>query len=155
MAPLSWQVHAADEAASAELAQHIATRVAPGTVIALVGPLGAGKTTFVRAFAAALQVFEPAEVASPTYTLVNVYPAPGAALVHLDFYRLDGVESAYALGLEEEIHRPEALVVVEWADKFPELLPQHAIWCTFAFAADGGRNIHVTGVAAPAGASPV
>ncbi|MBC7793447.1 MAG: tRNA (adenosine(37)-N6)-threonylcarbamoyltransferase complex ATPase subunit type 1 TsaE [Clostridia bacterium] len=115
-------------AATRKFARTIASSLVPGSVLAIVGDLGAGKTTFVQALAKALGVLEPSEVLSPTYTLVNEYPLADGLLVHLDLYRLVDIGSAIALGLDEQLHRRDAVVVVEWADKFPDLLPAGATW---------------------------
>jgi len=100
-----------DEAAVAVLATSVVDALAPGTLLVLSGPLGAGKTTFVRALAAALG--SDAEVTSPTYALVHVYPTPRGALVHVDAYRLPDVAALEALGFDE-LRSDAYLTVVEW-----------------------------------------
>lgn len=127
-------------AATRKYAASLAAELRPGSVVAIVGDLGAGKTTFVQALAKALGVLEPSEVLSPTYTLVNEYALADGVLVHLDLYRLVDVGSAIALGLDEQLQRRDAIVVAEWADRFPELIPAGALWLHFAF--DGaGRSV--------------
>lgn len=127
-------------AATKKYAKAVARSLGPGAVLAIVGDLGAGKTTFVQALARALDVVEPSEVLSPTYTLVNEYALEdGGILAHLDMYRLVDVGSAIALGLDEQLHRRDAIVVVEWADRFPELLPKHAVWLHFTSDGSGRR----------------
>jgi len=129
--------------ATRALAKRIAAQLGPGKVLALTGDLGAGKTTFVQALAKALKVAEPREVLSPTYTLVNEYALANGLLVHLDLYRVTDAESAIALGLHEQIHRRDAIVVVEWADRFPELLPDKARWLMLTVRDDGKREATV------------
>ena len=100
---------------------------APGDVLALVGPLGAGKTTLIRGLANALGV-DPASVASPTFALAHTYHGFEATLVHLDLYRLEDSREAEAAGLEEMLYDPEAIVAVEWPERATALLPRHAVW---------------------------
>lgn len=132
-------------AATRKLAKSLAQRMKPGEVLALVGDLGTGKTTLTQALARALQVREDEEVLSPTYTLVNEHIlGSGATLVHLDLYRLTDAESAVALGIAEQLDRRDAIVVVEWADRFPQLVPAHALWVTLRVD-DGGKRTATLG----------
>lgn len=107
------RVALADEAALAAFARDAAARLAPGSLLVLSGPLGAGKTSFVRHLAAALG--SQAEVTSPTYALVHEYPTPAGTLVHVDAYRLQGEAALAALGLDEA-RAYARLTVVEWGE---------------------------------------
>jgi tRNA threonylcarbamoyladenosine biosynthesis protein TsaE len=113
----------------------------------LVGPLGAGKTTFVQGLARGLGVAELSEVLSPTYTLVNEYPTRPKEkirrLVHIDLYRLADGAKAEALGIDEYLHRADAVVAVEWADSQPQLFGPETIWVRFVGA--GERTIEIEG----------
>jgi tRNA threonylcarbamoyladenosine biosynthesis protein TsaE len=113
-----------DLAATRSLARSTAAALPQGQLLVLSGPLGAGKTTFVAALAAALG--SDADVTSPTYTLVHEYPTPRGPLVHVDAYRLDpGVDLDAALDLDAYLTRARA-VVVEWGER---LLAAHpAAW---------------------------
>ncbi|MCK5689011.1 tRNA (adenosine(37)-N6)-threonylcarbamoyltransferase complex ATPase subunit type 1 TsaE [Myxococcota bacterium] len=122
-----------------KLAVEIAAQLKGGEVIALDGPLGAGKTSFVQALAEALGVEDLSEVRSPTYTLVNEYPAEHFVLQHLDFYRLDDRESVEALGLDDSFGERGVVAAVEWADLIPDLIPPEAIWIKIRFNDDGER----------------
>ena len=102
------------------LARQLAADAHAGEVWALVGDLGAGKTHFVQGIAAGLDA--PGPVTSPTFTLVHEYPGGRLPLYHFDFYRLRTADELLALGWEEYADG-DGLTVVEWADKFPELLP--------------------------------
>ena len=103
-------------------------------LIVLRGDLGAGKTTMVKGIAAALGAAEAADVTSPTFTLVHEYVGPKVRLYHLDLYRLEMERELATLGLQEIAEDPDALVLVEWGEKFPsvvaradgEILIQHA-----------------------------
>jgi tRNA threonylcarbamoyladenosine biosynthesis protein TsaE len=113
----------ATRAAGRALARAVDAR---GLVVALAGPLGAGKTLFVKGMAEGLGLAGEA-VASPTFTLINEYPlAPGRAavarLVHADLYRLERPGELEAAGFLDALE-PGVLVVVEWADRLPEALP--------------------------------
>ena len=126
-------------------------RSRPGCVVAFVGELGSGKTTFVRAMAEGFGVVEPREVVSPTYALMNVHPGDALDLVHIDFYRLDDADHVVSLGLEEQLGRDDAVVAVEWADKLPQLLPANAAWITLEWRGPQARCITVRGIDKPRG----
>ncbi|MBL4838116.1 MAG: tRNA (adenosine(37)-N6)-threonylcarbamoyltransferase complex ATPase subunit type 1 TsaE [Kordiimonadaceae bacterium] len=107
-----------DQMATTALAARLAGIVVAGDLIALSGGLGAGKTTFARAFIRALLQDSTAEVPSPTSTLVQTYETSVADVVHTDLYRLQGAEDVYDLGIEDD--RPEAVFLVEWPDRMPD-----------------------------------
>ncbi len=102
-----------------ELAAELAGELGPGTVIALHGDLGAGKTCFVQGYAAALGIDEP--VTSPTYTLIGEYEGR-LPLHHIDLYRLSGPVEALGLGLEEYFD-VNGITAIEWAERAEGLLP--------------------------------
>lgn len=112
--------HSAEE--TFELAYNIGEAINIPTVFLLQGDLGAGKTVFAKGIAAGLDI-DPADVNSPTFTLVNQHEGR-MRLYHLDLYRLeDGAEDLLELGLEEMINDPNAVVLIEW----PERLGARAI----------------------------
>lgn len=107
------------------LARQIIPRLQPGTILALSGPLGAGKTAFVQALARALGAGENPR--SPTFSLVRSYRVkadPIKNLVHVDAYRLDEEKDALALGLDELLLEPGTILAVEWPEKLRNLLPR-------------------------------
>ncbi|HJU20275.1 MAG TPA: tRNA (adenosine(37)-N6)-threonylcarbamoyltransferase complex ATPase subunit type 1 TsaE [Stellaceae bacterium] len=108
-----------DESATAALAARLAVRARPGDVIALKGDLGAGKTTFARAFIHALGGGE--EVPSPTFTLVQLYELDAVTVWHFDLYRLQAPEEAWELGIEEAFAGGVSLI--EWPERLGPLLP--------------------------------
>lgn len=108
-------------------------------MLALVGPLGAGKTAFVKGLAAGLGL-QPREALSPTFTLIHEHPGP-VPLFHADLYRIDGPEEAAELGLEEYAQR-EGILAVEWADRAAGLLPPDTV--TVRFEVLGPRRRRIT-----------
>ncbi len=103
-----------------KLAEKVAQRVREGTVICLEGTLGAGKTLFVQSMARTLGV--QGEVTSPTFNLMNIYEG-FCPIVHFDLYRLNTVEELEDIGFYEYTDFPDGIVFIEWAEKFPEELP--------------------------------
>jgi tRNA threonylcarbamoyladenosine biosynthesis protein TsaE len=119
-----------DEAATAALAARLAAIACPGDVIALEGDLGAGKTTFARAFIRASGVVDE-EVPSPTFTLVQTYEAAQAAIWHFDLYRLTAADEAWELAIEEAFAAGVSLI--EWPDRLGHLLPRHRLQISLEF----------------------
>ncbi len=117
----------------------LAADARPGDVWALAGDLGAGKTHFVQGVAAGMGASGPAT--SPTFTLVHEYPGGRIPVFHFDFYRLENASEALALGWEEYIDDGGGLTLVEWADKFPALLPPGTRWLRFEIGEGDVRRI--------------
>ena len=112
-------------ARTAELARRLAGVLRPGTVICLDGDLGAGKTLFVQNLAASLGV--QGEVTSPTFNLMNLYEDGRLPLVHFALYRLEQEYELDEIGFYDYVENPDGLVLIEWAEKFPECLPEDHI----------------------------
>jgi len=112
-----------------------------GSVVALIGTLGAGKTALVQAVAAA-EGFPRSEVTSPTFVLVNEYPG-ARKMYHLDTYRLAGDDEFLALG-PEEFFESSGLTFVEWADRFPACLPRERLEITIDVTGDESRRFRIT-----------
>jgi tRNA threonylcarbamoyladenosine biosynthesis protein TsaE len=111
-----------------------------GDVVALVGPLGSGKTTFAQGLAVGLGVATDRHVASPTFALVNEHPGR-VPFVHADLYRIKDPAELTELGLDEAFDR--AASALEWADRFPDALPADRLTITFETHPDGGRRLTV------------
>ena len=115
---------------SPEETQHYAAELAkslkPGRVLALHGPLGAGKTCFVKGLAQGLGISKA--VTSPTFTLVNEYRGE-QRMAHIDLYRLYSSDEVLASGLED-YYEPDGLTVIEWAERAKELLPSDTLHVT-------------------------
>ncbi len=122
-------------------ARTLAATLRRGDVLALSGDLGAGKTHFVKGLAAGLGT--TASVTSPTFTLLHEYPGGRLPLYHFDFYRLDDADEALKIGLDEYLDG-DGVCVIEWAEKFPTLLPPHTRWLRFTHREDGARVIEET-----------
>ena len=103
----------------------LALRAQAGDLFALTGDLGAGKSTFARAFIRAAVGNIEAEVPSPTFTLVQSYSGENYAIHHADLYRLEGPDDVYDLALDEE--RDDAVLLVEWPDRMPDNWWQDAL----------------------------
>lgn len=126
-----------------QIAVDFLSQLEDGVVVALVGELGSGKTTFVQAIGQALGV---PRVISPTYNIVKHYHLEGKQgqienLVHLDLYRLGGPEEARSFDLGEIFSQPHDLVMVEWAEKAKKLLPQPHYWVEFKHLGADEREI--------------
>jgi len=119
------------------LGRAAAAGATPGSVFALTGGLGAGKTHWTKGFVSALGAV--GDVTSPTFSLVHEYPSD-PRVFHFDFYRLDSEDELVALGWDEYLEAG-GVVVAEWANKFPALIPPGATWLAFTVDPDGGRTI--------------
>lgn len=135
--PATRAIALADEAATQRLAACVAAEARPRDVIALTGPLGAGKTAFARFFLAALArregVAAPDEVPSPTFTLVQTYRLGSLAVWHFDLYRLARPDDAVELGLDEAL--AEGISLIEWPERLGRLLPRDRLEIALAYAA--------------------
>jgi N-acetylmuramate 1-kinase len=115
----------ANEAATVALAEDLAAVLRPGDTVALVGDLGAGKSTLARALIRALADDDGLEVPSPTFTLVQSYDLPRLTLAHFDLYRLSDADELDELGFDEAI--ADGVVLVEWPDRAGARLPDDAL----------------------------
>jgi tRNA threonylcarbamoyladenosine biosynthesis protein TsaE len=113
----------------------------PGDRIALCGPLGSGKTTFVRGLARGLGV-DPSGVHSPTFTRVHHYRG-AATLVHVDLYRVESLEAYQELGLEAE-EESDSIVVFEWGERLPAGTPHPGIRIDFELESESRRCLRLT-----------
>jgi tRNA threonylcarbamoyladenosine biosynthesis protein TsaE len=113
----------------------------PATVL-LNGNLGAGKTTIAKGIVEGLGVADPDEVSSPTFALVHEY---GGGVFHIDLYRLETVREVESLGLDDVFDRSDAVVLIEWGERFRSLIPGRVI--EIDLLGDGDtREIRVSGL---------
>lgn len=142
---------AVDFAAGLRAARRVLFGLRPGraTVVALSGDLGSGKTTFVKALAAAYGVPQD-DVTSPTFIIMKSYDvssSPAAArsgfkrLIHIDAYRLEHPDQAAQIGWDALVVDPANLILVEWPEKLGERVPKGATRITFRFVDDATREI--------------
>jgi len=122
---------------SLELGRRLAGLARPGDVIALSGPLGAGKTSIARGLLAALGLEE--EAPSPSFAIVQPYEPPEVRfpVLHVDLYRIDDPSEAEELGLDDA--RYDSLLIVEWPERLGEAAWHDALWLSLDVAPDGAR----------------
>jgi tRNA threonylcarbamoyladenosine biosynthesis protein TsaE len=118
--------------------RQVAGNVKPGDVLALTGGLGSGKTRFVKGLVAAVGATTPAT--SPTFTLIHEYSGGRLPIYHFDFFRVEDRQAAERLGLDEYFFG-DGVSVIEWADRFPDLIPQTARWISFETKSETQRAI--------------
>jgi len=122
--------------AMAALGAEFAADARPGDVFALIGNLGAGKTHWTKGFVSAID--PGSAVTSPTFAIVNEYRGGRYPVFHFDFHRLKSPGEVIALGWDEYLEEG-GIVVCEWADLFPELMPKHTCWLEITYQEDGSR----------------
>jgi len=115
----------ASEEETIALGRRIAAELPRRAVVLLIGNLGAGKTTLAKGIVEGLGAASVDEVSSPTFTLIHEY-GDGGRVYHIDLYRLDSAAEVATLGLDEIFDR-EAVVLIEWGERFPEIMPPDRI----------------------------
>ena len=111
-----------------------------GSILALEGELGSGKTQFTKGLVAGLESSAP--VTSPTFTIVHEYPGGRLPVYHFDFFRLENRESVAQLGLDDYFFG-DGVSVIEWPDRFPEFIPEQARWILFEIRSETARMINI------------
>jgi tRNA threonylcarbamoyladenosine biosynthesis protein TsaE len=132
--------HTQSEEETIALGEALAAELPAQALVLLIGSLGAGKTTLAKGIVKGLNAAEPDEVSSPTFTLIHEY---GPGVYHIDLYRLDTAAQVASLGLEEILDRP-AIVLIEWGERFPELMPQERIEIRLRSTGEESRQIEVS-----------
>lgn len=128
------------ETATRALGAELAPLIARGDVVCLAGPLGAGKTTLARGLIA--DFAGEGEVPSPTFALVETYPAPLCPLWHFDLYRLARPDDVYELGFDEALR--DGATLIEWPERIASLIPANALFIRLDHA-PGGRAARIAG----------
>ena len=118
--------------------RRFAENLKPGDVLALTGDLGSGKTQFVKGLSAGLGATTAAT--SPTFTLIHEYSGGRLPIYHFDFFRVEDRQSAERLGLDDYFFG-DGVSVIEWADRFPDLIPETARWISFETKSEIQRAI--------------
>jgi tRNA threonylcarbamoyladenosine biosynthesis protein TsaE len=121
-----------------KLGASAAVKAKTGDVFGLIGTLGTGKTHWTKGFVGKIDPDSP--VSSPTFSIVNEYPGSSKTGFHFDFYRLGSEDELLALGWDEYLDE-HAIVICEWADLFPNLMPANTIWLQISHLPDGSRKV--------------
>lgn len=127
-----------------EIGRAVAAICRAGDVVALVGDIGAGKTTLTQGIAEGLGVRAP--VTSPTFVLVRQYAGDEIDLTHVDLYRLESEAEAKSLDLDECLYDSYGVTVLEWADRFASVLPEQYLVLTIQYDGLEQRSISISGV---------
>ena len=123
-----------------ELGHKIASKIPNGTVIGLLGDLGAGKTTLVRGVAKALHINEV--VQSPTFNIMKLYLKGDRPLIHIDAYRLADLNTD--IGLDEYIGYETGITMIEWPLYIEKLLPKNTLWINITNTGETNRHIEIS-----------
>ena len=122
------------------LGEKLAAELPSKAIVLLIGDLGAGKTTLAKGVAKGLGAAQPEEVTSPTFTLIHEY---SPRLYHIDLYRLDSADQVGTLGLDEIFDR-NAVVLIEWGERFPALMPNDRIEIRLETIDENKRRIAIS-----------
>jgi tRNA threonylcarbamoyladenosine biosynthesis protein TsaE len=117
--------------------------LAAAKLVLLRGDLGAGKTTLVKGIAAGFEAAEEEDVTSPTFTLVHEYRGPRATLYHIDLYRIDTQRELETLALDDLRAEANSILLIEWGEKFPQLLRQRDVEISLQRAGESCRRIRI------------
>ncbi|MFQ5696974.1 MAG: tRNA (adenosine(37)-N6)-threonylcarbamoyltransferase complex ATPase subunit type 1 TsaE [Myxococcota bacterium] len=128
-------------ASTRALGRSLGSLLRAGDVVGLVGPLGVGKTVLAQGLARGLGLEDSAPVTSPTYTLVAEYPTD-PPLHHADLYRVESLQRLWDAGFDD-LFDGRGVVVVEWADRFPEALGRDRLWIRLEIASDCARRLYL------------
>jgi tRNA threonylcarbamoyladenosine biosynthesis protein TsaE len=126
-----------------ELGERIGACLTAGDMVALIGGLGSGKTLFTKGIALGLGLGPETIITSPSFSLVNEYDC-GRVFYHMDLYRLEGLSDLFLTGLEEYLDAG-GVVVMEWADRWPAILPESRVEVRFDILDGQRRDITISG----------
>jgi tRNA threonylcarbamoyladenosine biosynthesis protein TsaE len=135
-----WTVQTEGPDQTLALGRALGQSAQPGLVVALIGPLGAGKTQLVRGVSEGLQVADPRQVSSPTFVLIQEYPGR-LPIYHFDAYRLTSPDQFLRLG-PEEYFESDGVSLVEWADRVAEHLPRGRLDVHITLLGPNRRTLH-------------
>lgn len=119
------------------LGLRIGASLTPGSILALQGDLGAGKTTLIKGIAHGFAQVNPRDISSPTFTYLNIYPGN---IYHFDLYRLRSGEDFVAMGFEEHFDQ-EGLCLIEWPEVILDILPQKTVHIEINYTAEKHREL--------------
>jgi tRNA threonylcarbamoyladenosine biosynthesis protein TsaE len=132
-----YQTQSEDETIA--LGEKLASELPAQAAVLLIGQLGAGKTTLAKGIVKGLGAARPDDVSSPTFTLIHEY---SPSVYHIDLYRLDTPAQVATLGLEDIFDRP-AVVLIEWGERFPDLMPPDRLEINLRATGEFSREIEV------------
>jgi len=135
--------HTTSAGETVDLGRQLGKCLTRGDVISLAGELGSGKTWFTKGVGLGLGIAWDMVITSPSFSLVNEYEGRHT-LFHLDAYRLESLADFLAAGLDEYFYQ-DGVVVMEWADRWPEILPDYRLKCEFVITDDHTRKITMSG----------
>jgi len=137
------QIISVSDQKTREIARSIGEKLREGDILALSGELGSGKTCFTGGLARGLGVDEKYQITSPTFTLINEYPGKHR-LYHFDIYRIKDYTEFEDLGYEEYFSG-QGIVIIEWAEKIAEKLPDETFLINFEYVDENKRRIIIEG----------
>ena len=124
-----------------KLAKNLAKKLGNGGCLGLIGDLGAGKTTFTKKICEYYNITE--NVKSPTFTYVIEYNSGDVPVYHFDVYRINDSEEIYEIGFEDYIGEDGSVVIIEWADKILDEMPENAVFVEINYYSDEAREVAV------------
>ena len=133
------EIHIKNQQETENFGLALAGKLVPGSVVALTGDLGAGKTTLTKAIAKGLGV--QSMVTSPTFLIIQEYKDGRLPLYHFDLYRIDDEEEMDELGYEEYFYG-DGICVLEWADRIRSLLPENTLWIHIKYGKEENERIY-------------
>ena len=125
------------------LAEKFGRNLKAGDVVAFTGPIGSGKTVFIKGVCRALGVKNRDEVKSPTFVLLHLYVGRHP-IQHFDLYRLEREEELEGIGFDDFLSNPEAVTLVEWAEKAGARIPENSFWVQLEVTGPATRRIQIS-----------
>lgn len=142
MIKLPYDIIVESEKETESVAKSFTENILPGDIILLTGNLGSGKTFFVRSFCSTLGIIN---VSSPSFAIVNEYEGK-KKVYHFDFYRIKNLFELYDIGIDDYINNMDAIIFIEWADLWREVIPRHYYEVQFNLIDPSKRKITITKV---------
>lgn len=137
----TWKTNSAEETIG--VGRAIGSKLKPGTVLALIGDLGSGKTTIIKGIGLGLGIKSDREIKSPTFVILHIYKGR-IPLYHFDLYRMENAADLDSLGLDEFLSDPNAVTVIEWADRLSDISKQAHIKIELKRSGEESRVIRLS-----------
>ena len=123
-------------------AEKLGRGLKPGAVVALTGPIGSGKTVFIKGLSKGLGVKNPDDVKTPTFVLMHLCQGR-MDVYHFDLYRLEQEKDLDPIGFDEFVSNPETVSLIEWAERAEKRIPEDAVWIQLKVAGPHSRKIEM------------